>query len=324
MKDEILHILRSNTGFVSGEAISSRLQVSRAAIWKNINKLRQMGYEIESVTNKGYRLASSPDILTAEEIKNGLSTKFIGQSVCCYDETDSTNNAAKREYTMPDGTLFIAEIQTGGRGRRGNAWVSPKGSGIWMSLLLKPEISPKNVAELTLVTGLAVCRGINRHLPEDVQSQIKWPNDIVLNGKKICGILTELSAEIGAVNYVVTGMGINVNTPQFCEDLCQKATSLFLETGKTYKRAEIARSVLEEFELLYTAYLAEGFSAIAEDYKRDCITLNKMVSITKGHESFTAKALDIAADGQLIVEKNGESILVQSGEVSVRGIYGYI
>ncbi len=324
MKDKILHILRAENGFVSGEQISNRLHVSRAAVWKNVNKLRQMGYEIESVTNKGYKLMSSPDILTAEEIKNGLDTKLIGQNVCYYTEVDSTNNAAKRENAMPDGSLFIAEIQTGGRGRRGNTWVSPKGSGIWMSLLLKPDISPENISEVTLIAGLAVCRGVNTILPDTMRSKIKWPNDVVMNGKKICGILTELSAEIDAVNYIVTGIGINVNTPCFGGTLSQKATSLLIETGKTQKRTPLVQAVLQEFEILYTAYLRDGFSAIAAEYKENCVTLGKTVKITKGTDSFTAQALDVGANGQLIVEKDGNKIIVNSGEVSVRGIYGYI
>lgn len=324
MKDQVLDILRNTDGFVSGEAISSRLQVSRAAIWKAVNKLRETGYEIASVTNKGYQLVSIPDILTPEELQNGLHTRFMGQTVQYFPQTDSTNNAAKRTWDLPEGTLFITEAQTDGRGRRGNAWASPPGSGIWMSLLLKPNLPPENIAEITLIAGLAVTRGINRHLPAPAQAGIKWPNDVVMNGKKICGILTELSAEIDAVNYVVTGIGINVNTPSFPADLENKATSLFLETGIKQNRAVLVRSVLEEFEKWYTDYLAQGFSAVSDAYKACCVTLGKQVRVTKGTESFTAQAVDLAAGGQLIVERDGEMVTINSGEVSVRGIYGYV
>lgn len=262
--------------------------------------------------------------VTAQKIQAGLTTEFIGRQIHCYDTIDSTNNMAKREHTRSDGTVFIAQAQTGGRGRHGNTWISPAGDGIWMSVLLKPDIPLSQVAQITPVAGLAVCRGINRLFSETVDAKIKWPNDIVANGKKICGILTELAADTDAGHYVVAGIGINVNTHGFDGDLSQKATSLFLETGKKQDRIPLIQAVLAEFEALYTAFCAHGFSAIADEYKKHCITLGKDVLVLSGTKSYTAKAVDVDAWGQLIVEKDGENITVNAGEVSVRGIYGYI
>lgn len=318
MREKILNILQSADDYISGERISKTLNVSRAAVWKHIKSLRDEGYEIKSVTNKGYRLASSPDILTEYSVRDGLETKFIGQNIFVYSETDSTNNRAKDNASSPDGSLFIADIQTGGKGRLGRGWVAPSGVGIWMSLLLKPELSPSDVPQITLVAGLAVCRAIG------FGAKIKWPNDIVIGSKKVCGILTEMSAEINRVNYVVCGIGVNVNIPSFDGELSEKATSLLIETGQRHNRAEITRRILTEFEILYTDFLKNGLKNILPDYKSFCATLNREVQVIYKHETVSAAAVDIDADGSLVIEKDGERITVNSGEVSVRGIYGYI
>lgn len=318
MKNKILNILQSAGGYVSGEKISDELNISRAAVWKHIKSLKDNGYGIESVTNKGYRLASSPDILTEYTIKNGLNTKFIGQNVFVYSETDSTNNRAKAEHTAPDGSLFIAEIQNHGKGRLGRGWEAPSGVGIWMSLLLKPELSPSDITQITLIAGLAVCRGLGYN------AKIKWPNDIVIGSKKVCGILAEMSAEINMVNFVVCGIGINVNIPSFDGELANKATSILIETGEKHNRAQIVQRVLTEFEILYTDFLQNGLKNILSEYKNLCVTLNREVQVVYKHETITATAVDIDENGSLVIEKNGERITVNSGEVSVRGIYGYI
>lgn len=318
MKNKILNILQTADGYVSGEKISGELDISRAAVWKHIKSLKDSGYEIESVTNKGYRLVSSPDILTEYTIKSGLNTKFIGQNVFVYHETDSTNNRAKAEHTAPDGSLFIAEIQNHGKGRLGRGWEAPAGVGIWMSILLKPDLSPSDVSQITLIAGLAVCRGLGHN------AKIKWPNDIVIGSKKVCGILTEMSAEINMVDYVVCGIGINVNIPSFDGELSKKATSLLIETGEKHNRARIVGRVLTEFETLYTDFLENGLKNILSEYKNFCVTLNREVQVVYSHEAITAKAVDIDENGSLVIEKDGERITVNSGEVSVRGIYGYI
>lgn len=318
MKNKILNILSTADGYVSGENISERLGISRNAVWKHINKLRQEGYEIESVTKRGYKLISVPDVISAELIKDGLDTEFIGQNVVYYDETDSTNNEAKRNSDMPDGTLFISEIQTGGKGRLGRAWVSPKGIGIWMSLLLKPHILPQDVAQITLVAGMATARSVG------CGAKIKWPNDVVIGSKKICGILTEMSAEIERVNYIVPGIGINVNTESFPDELKEKATSLYIESGRKFERYKIVQRFLKEFEILYKKFIKGGIAAITDDYRELCVTIGKEVSVIYPNRIINGRAIDINNNGELIVETDKGIIEVDSGEVSVRGMYGYV
>ncbi|MDO5397653.1 MAG: biotin--[acetyl-CoA-carboxylase] ligase [bacterium] len=318
MKNRVLEMLQSAEGYISGEAISGKLGISRNAVWKHINKLRSEGYGIESVTNRGYRLNSSPDIISAEKIQENMNTEFIGRKIVYMEETDSTNNAAKAAADMPDGTLFISEIQTSGKGRLGRAWESPKGIGIWMSLLLKPEILPQDVAQITLVVGMAAAKGIG------CGAKIKWPNDVVIGTKKVCGILTEMSAEIERVNYVVTGIGINVNTEAFDGELSEKATSLYIETGKKCERCGIIRAFLENFEALYKKFLRGGIAALAEDYRELCITIGKEVSVIYPNRTINGKAVDINNEGELIVETETGTVTVGSGEVSIRGIYGYV
>lgn len=318
MRNKILDLLKNSDSYISGEEMSNKLGISRAAIWKHIKKLRSDGYEIVSVTNKGYSLKNTPDILTAGEIEAGLSTSFTARSIVCMKETDSTNEEAKRSSQKPDGTLFIADVQTSGKGRLGRSWESPPGAGIWMSLLLKPDIPPTEISQITLIAGIAVCRAL------DNGSMIKWPNDIVIGSKKVCGILTEMSAEIERVNYVVCGMGINVNTSEFPEELHDKATSLYIETGDVYNRSELTARIMNEFEPLYTKFLNEGFSPLLDEYRSSCVTLGKEIYVIYRKETLTGRAVDISPDGGLIVDTDNGRINVTSGEVSVRGIYGYI
>lgn len=318
MKNKILNILKSEQDYISGEKISEQLNISRAAVWKHIKKFKEEGYEIESVTNKGYRLVSSPDLITESGIQSGLNTEFIGRKLFLYYETDTTNERAKANSDAPDGSVFIAEVQTHGKGSRGRSWVSPRGTGIWHSILLKPDISPLEVSQITLVTGLAICHAIG------MGSQIKWPNDIVIGGKKVCGTLTEMSAEIDQVNYVVCGTGINVNTESFDDEIADRATSMYIESGKKYVRNEIIAKFLNEFEYYYKKFLTDGLGAILNEYKKSCITLGREVSVIFKKETVRGKAVDIDESGALVVETKDGIIHVTSGEVSVRGIYGYV
>ncbi len=318
MREKILEILKGSDGYVSGEEISHVLGISRAAVWKHIRNLKNEGYKIESVTNKGYKLGGIPDKLDIDKIHEMLKTKVIGQRIEYVNSTDSTNNECKRLEDKTDGTLVIADAQTAGKGRLGRVWESPHGSGIWMSILLKPDVSLESVSQITLVTGMAVCRAVG------IDAMIKWPNDVVIDGKKICGILTEMSAEIERINYVICGIGINVNTPSFPEELQDKATSLFVETAKKHEREKIAADVLNEFEKLYNVFTEKGFSFLADEYRKMCVTLNKDVRVIHRNNELTGKAVDIDDSGNLIVETENGQITVHSGEVSVRGIYGYI
>lgn len=318
----ILELLRRQEGFLSGEDIGRELSITRAAVWKGIKKLREEGYEIEAVTNRGYRLTNPETMYNKRELEQGLKTKTMGQSIYFYEETDTTNNRA-RELALegaPEGTLVVAEKQTAGRGRRGKVWESPLGTGIWMSLVLRPQIMPAEASVLTLLCGLATAEAIEAET--GLSAGIKWPNDILINGKKAVGILTEMDCEMSEVHFVIPGIGINVNTTSFPPEIADIATSLYLECGKTVSRRRLVHKVLERLEEHYETFLRTGsFTAMLEDYRKHCITLGKEVHVL-GREPFFAEALDITPEGELLVRRadNGKEEVVFSGEVSIRGV----
>lgn len=316
MRQKILDILRSSDGYVSGEEISRRLSISRTAVWKHINALRSGGCEISSVTNKGYRLERG-DILAPDEIRRFLKTKLIGSNIVCLAETDSTNNECKRQPQLSDGTVIAAERQSNGRGRRGNTWISPNG-GAWFSILLKPAISPRYVSGITLAAGLAVCRAIG------CGAKIKYPNDIVIGTKKVCGILTELSAEENEVNYVVCGIGVNISQTEFPGQLSERATSVFAETGENVDRTEMIARILNEFELLYYEFLQSGAEGYIDEYRRHCVTIGSEVTAAYGGKSIRGVCTGVNADGSIDIKTEAGTVNINSGEVSVRGIYGYV
>ena len=318
MRNRILELLRKADGYVSGEEMSRTLSISRAAVWKHIKRLRAEGYDIVSAKNNGYRLGAAPDEITPDAVKALLRTRFMARNIEYKKSTGSTNEDAKRSEGSPDGTLFIADIQTAGKGRRGRAWNSPPGSGIWMSLLLKPDIAPERVSQLTLIAGIAVCRAIGG------RARIKWPNDIVIGTKKVSGILTELSAEPDMVNYAVCGIGINVNTAEFPAELKDRATSLYLETGSRVSRAELIARVMNELEPLYERFLSDGFAPQRGEYRDGCVTIGREVKVTGRGTELSGTAADVDEDGKLIIDTGGRTAAVTSGEVSVRGIYGYV
>lgn len=318
----ILELLRRQEGFLSGEDIGRELSITRAAVWKGIKKLREEGYEIEAVTNRGYRLTNPETMYNKRELEQGLKTKTMGQSIYFYEETDTTNNRA-RELALegaPEGTLVVAEKQTAGRGRRGKVWESSLGTGIWMSLVLRPQIMPAEASVLTLLCGLATAEAIKAET--GLSAGIKWPNDILINGKKAVGILTEMDCEMSEVHFVIPGIGINVNTASFPPEIADIATSLYLECGKTVSRRRLVHKVLERLEEHYETFLRTGsFTAMLEDYRKHCITLGKEVHVL-GREPFFAEALDITPEGELLVRRadNGKEEVVFSGEVSIRGV----
>lgn len=318
----ILELLRRQEGFLSGEDIGRELSITRAAVWKGIKKLREEGYEIEAVTNRGYRLTNPETMYNKRELEQGLKTKTMGQTIYFYEETDTTNNRA-RELALegaPEGTLVVAEKQTAGRGRRGKVWESPLGTGIWMSLVLRPQIMPAEASVLTLLCGLATAEAIEAET--GLSAGIKWPNDILINGKKAVGILTEMDCEMSEVHFVIPGIGINVNTASFPPEIAEIATSLYLECGKTVSRRRLVHRVLERMEEHYETFLWTGsFAAMLEDYRKHCITLGKEVHVL-GREPFFAEALDITPEGELLVRRadNGKEEVVFSGEVSIRGV----
>ncbi|MCH5267805.1 MAG: biotin--[acetyl-CoA-carboxylase] ligase [Lachnospiraceae bacterium] len=333
MKTEILRILQeSGDEFISGQRLCEMLGVTRQAVWKNIRQLKEYGYEIESVSNRGYRLVARPDKLYTPEIQGFLEPESFCKRVECYDTIDSTNLRAKQlaETGEPEGTLVVADKQTAGRGRRGRDWSSEPGVDIYMSYVLRPDLPPSQVSGITLLTALAACKAIRNVC--GVQAEIKWPNDVIIDGKKICGILTEMSSEIQFVHYAVTGIGINANRKEFADSIKDKATSLYLQTGKPVDRARLTAEFANCFGGYYHRYLQDGnLSAFVEEYNgilanfnREVCVYHGMVEDVAGEDVSHGIARGIDKDGSLLVEIDGKIQAVMSGEVSVRGVYGYV
>ena len=326
MKEEILRLLRDADGYISGQELCNRFGVSRTAVWKAINQLKEAGYEIEAQQNKGYRLMAAPDLMTEAEIKSLLHTDWVAKEVLYFDTIDSTNTKAQElaEKGYPSGTLVVADKQESGKGRRGRSWVSPSGTGIFMTLMIKPDINPNNASMLTLVAALAVAKAITSVTGEE--AMIKWPNDIVVNGKKVCGILTEMNAQFDYINHIVVGIGINVHNESFPEEISQMASSLMIEAGgKRFHRAQIIAETMSYFEQYYDTFLkTQDLSALVREYDKLLVNRNKSVRVLDPKEPFDGKAMGITPKGELIVDTWESRKLVSSGEVSVRGIYGYV
>ena len=332
MKAEILKMLREADGYISGQEICEKFNVSRTAVWKVIRRLQEDGYEGEAVRNQGNRMVESPDILTKEEVESCMHTEWVGRNVVCYKVTDSTNLRIKQmgDEGALAGTLAVAEEQTAGRGRRGRSWESPAGAGIFMSVLLRPKITPDKASMLTIVTACSTAKGIKKYFENEGAScpdiQIKWPNDLVVNGKKLAGILTEMSTQIDYINYVTVGIGINANTKKFPEELKDHATSLYLECGHMVKRASVIASIMKCFEEDYRLFLeTEDLSGLMETYMSMLVNRDRDVLVLDPSGTYKAKALGIDKNGELIVRReDGTSEHVYAGEVSVRGVYGYV
>ena len=326
MKEEILRLLRSADGYISGQELCNRFGVSRTAVWKAINQLKEAGYEIEAQQNKGYRLMAAPDLMTEAEIKSLMHTEWVAKEVLYFDTIDSTNTKAQElaEKGYPSGTLVVADKQESGKGRRGRSWVSPSGTGIFMTLMIKPDINPNNASMLTLVAALAVAKAITSVTGE--KALIKWPNDIVINGKKVCGILTEMNAQFDYINHIVVGIGINVHNESFPEEISQMASSLMIEAGgKRFHRAQIIAETMSYFEQYYDTFLkTQDLSALVREYDELLVNRNKSVRVLDPKEPFDGKAMGITPKGELIVDTWESRKMVSSGEVSVRGIYGYV
>lgn len=326
MKEEILRLLRSADGYISGQELCNRFGVSRTAVWKAINQLKEAGYEIEAQQNKGYRLMAAPDLMTEAEIKSLMHTEWVAKEVLYFDTIDSTNTKAQElaEKGYPSGTLVVADKQESGKGRRGRSWVSPSGTGIFMTLMIKPDINPNNASMLTLVAALAVAKAITSVTGEE--AMIKWPNDIVVNSKKVCGILTEMNAQFDYINHIVVGIGINVHNERFPEEISQMASSLMIEAGgKRFHRAQIIAETMSYFEQYYDTFLkTQDLSALVREYDELLVNRNKSVRVLDPKEPFDGKAMGITPKGELIVDTWESRKLVSSGEVSVRGIYGYV
>lgn len=313
---------------LSGEAMSRTLGVSRAAVWKAIEALRQEGYEISSAPNRGYRLESAPDRMREGELAGPLAGCLVGSSLLCLEVIDSTNTECKRRAMAgaPEGLVVVAEEQTGGRGRLGRSFQSPKGCGLYLSALLRPRLEPAAVTDFTAWVAVAVCDGIQAAC--GVRPRIKWTNDIVLNGKKLVGILTEmgLESESNALEYLVTGIGINVNhrPEDFSEEIRDMATSLAQALGHPVRRSVLAAEVVKALDRMYAGF-PQNKEEYLEKYRADCLTCGNQVQLITSVSRQEAYAVEIDDQFRLVVElPDGTKKALSAGEVSVRGMYGYV
>lgn len=322
IKQVILQAFRDQPGsFISGEELSQTCGCSRTAVWKHIEELRRDGYEVEAVRKSGYRLLVAPDRLSAAEIMAGLETNRIGQNVIAYDEVVSTQPLAHEAAAKGavEGTIVLAELQTGGKGRLGRPWHSPKGTGIWMSLIIRPSIPLPKTPQMTLLTAVAVAKTIREETGLPVK--IKWPNDIFIGDKKVCGILTELNAESDRVNYLVIGIGLNANSVEsdFPPELAQIVTSLRIESGKPLKRVSLIQRLCRIFEEEYDHYLQAGFERVKQEWENHSYTIGKWVTLQTISQQLEGRAVGLDEEGVLKVEDQaGQIHKVYSADVNYR------
>jgi len=304
--------------YVSGEAISDKLGLSRAAVWKHVRALRSRGYRIEAAPSRGYRLAEIPDRLGALEVKPLLNTHDLGQVLHCREELESTSDLAKElaEQGAAHGEVVIAEKQTAGRGRRGRTWSSPAGKNLYLSAVLRPQLPPQRAAELTLVASLAVCDACRQ---AGVDAGIKWPNDVLVGGRKVAGILTELAAEPDLVHWVVVGIGVNLNAGRddFPEELRDQATSLALERGQPVPRALFAAALLALLEQWLDRHAEEGFEAVRGAWRERSATLGREVRVDLDGGEIAGVAEDLDGSGALLVRSGSGLVRVVAGDVRI-------
>ncbi len=318
-QNELLGLFIKNEGqYVSGALASEALGVSRTAIWKSIRKLEAAGYEFEASTKLGYRLLFQPDKLDEKTIQSLLKTESFGLPLHYRDEIDSTQNAVRElaEEGAAEGVVVLADMQQAGRGRMGRSWLAPRGKGIWMSLLLRPLVPIHCAPQLTLLAAVALCRSLRRETGLDIG--IKWPNDLLINGKKISGILLESAAEDERLKYIIAGIGISVNMSQsdYPEELLEKATSLRIASGKSFNRAQLLTAFLLEWETLYKLYLETGFQSIAALWESLSVSLGKRMELTTPQGKLTGVPIGLDGSGAIIVKRDdGEVVTLFSAEM---------
>ncbi len=318
---QILHFLREKRGeFVSGEEISRSIGVSRAAVWKRVRLLRRLGYSIEAVTSRGYRLLASADTLIPGEIREGLKTRVIGQKIIYFEETDSTNMRAQElgRSGAVEGTVIVSDCQTAGRGRLGRSWASPPGVNLYTSVLLRPPILPQESTQLTFLSAVATARALEEFC--SVESRVKWPNDILLGGKKVAGLLNEMSAETEGVHFVVLGIGVNLNMMEadFPADLRHPATSILLETGGRVSRSGFARCLYRHLDDLYQLFLEKGFPPILRAWEAFSDLSGRRVSVDLQGETFQGAVIGLDSDGALLLHREGRGTArILAGDVRI-------
>ena len=320
-KEQLLSFFKEVQGqWISGELLGEKLQVSRNAVWKHIRKLKGEGYVIESSPRKGYLLRNYPDLLLPVAIREGLSTKIFGQEMIVHEGIMASTNTRARELAAggaAEGTIVVAECQTGGRGRRGRSWFSPSGCGIYASMILRPIMSPVEAPRITLAISVALAEALREQT--SLTAIIRWPNDIFINEKKVAGILTEITTELDGVDYIVAGFGININTPReiLPADVRDKATSLFLETGRTFSRLLLLRSCLVWWERYYAMFARGDFASIMNRWKEFTDTIGRQVTVDAAGRRVAGRVVDVDQEGVLlVVDDAGTRHRIFSGDVT--------
>jgi BirA family biotin operon repressor/biotin-[acetyl-CoA-carboxylase] ligase len=318
---KILSALRENPDGVSGAELAEQLKISRAAVWARIDELRRVGYDIEAGPHFGYRLVSSPDALHADDLLARLGkTKVIGRDIRVFEQTTSTNDVIEKlaRDGVKEGVVVFAESQTKGRGRLGRKWISPAHKGLWFSILLRPDLRPQETTQLTVASATALRRAIQSET--GLKPEIKWPNDILIGGKKVAGILTELNAELDKVRYVILGIGIDVNLDagEFPTELCKTATSLKIEAGEALSRAELAAAILRELDQDYARICVGKFAAVADEWEDHCMTIGKNVTVQIGERKIRGHAESLDDDGALLLRtEHGHLERITGGDVTL-------
>ena len=318
---KILSALRANPDGVSGADLAEKLSISRAAVWARIEDLRRVGYEIEAGPHFGYRLVDEPDVLLADDLLARLGkTQVIGRDIRVFEQTTSTNDVVEKlaRDGVREGVVVFAEAQTKGRGRLGRKWISPARKGLWFSVLLRPELRPQEATQLTVASATALRRAIES--VTGLPGEIKWPNDIVIGGKKVAGILTELSAEPDRVRYVVLGIGVDVNlgAGEFPPELRKVATSLKIESGRTVPRAELATAILRELDADYARLGGGDFAKVADEWQAHCQTIGRNVTIQIGERKIRGRAEALDDTGALLLRtEHGHLEHITGGDVTL-------
>ncbi|MCA0990752.1 biotin--[acetyl-CoA-carboxylase] ligase [Bacillus hwajinpoensis] len=320
IRQRLLQMLEEHAeNYVSGQMISETLNVSRTAIWKHVSELRKNGYEVEAVQKKGYRIVSRPDMLSKEEIALKLTTNFLGKTIYTYPTVESTQFIAHdlAHRGASDGTIIVADEQTAGKGRLGRSWHSPSGSGIWTSIILRPKLPPQRAPQFTLIAAVSVVHAIRKQT--GLEAEIKWPNDILIDGKKVVGILTELQAEADQIKSIIIGMGINVNASKedFPDELTT-ATSLKIESGRDITRSALLAAILNELETLYEEYLNNGFRMIKLLWESYAVSLGRKIKARTLNGVIEGLAKGITEEGVLLLEdESGKMHYIYSADIEI-------
>lgn len=309
----IIELLKKND-WISGENIAKNLQISRTAVWKHIQQLKKKGYEITAKPNHGYHLEKTPETITTEELKQHLQPQIIGTKIHHFTSVQSTNDYAKTlaKNGEPEGTLIIADQQTKGRGRKQRLWVSPN-NGLWFSMILRPSLPPSKAMNATMCAACALAETINNHTT--LQASIKWPNDILIENKKVCGILTELAAEIDEIKYLIVGIGLNVNNT-LPKDLQKSSTSLKKETKKPVETLSLLVSLLESFERFYVSLKNGNTELLRKTWRSYSSTIGSQVKVNNEKEMVVGTAVDLGENGELIVKTSKGKKEIITGDIS--------